>query len=86
MIQSRSRPAKKAVNLSIRADLVAEARAQGVNLSALLEATLERDLKAAQLRQWAEDNAEAFEAHARDVRERGGTFGELHGLMSRETA
>ncbi len=81
-----SRSPKKAVNLSIRADLIAQARARGVNLSQFLESRLERDFKAAELRQWAEDNAEAFEAHARDIHSRGGTFGELHGLLNRETA
>ena len=52
---------KKSVNLSIDAELVAEAKALGVNMSAVLE----KSLRAAhhELRQqvWRDDNAEAIQ-------------------------
>lgn len=58
---------KKAVNLSIDVSLVEEAKARGVNLSALLEKALAED----RARRWLEDNREAIEAYNRDVEERG---------------
>lgn len=51
---------KRAVNLSIDAELVNEAKAFGTNMSALLEQSLReahRDLRAAK---WKDDNAQAI--------------------------
>ncbi len=53
---------KKAVNLSIDADLIAEARSAGTNLSAVLEAALKAQLREQRRMKWLEDNREAIEA------------------------
>jgi antitoxin CcdA len=68
--------AKKAVNLSIDAELVAEAKASGTNLSALLEKALREELRERRWRIWREENREANEAYNRFVEE--------HGLLSDE--
>ena len=52
--------AKKAVNLSIDAELVAEARANGTNMSALLERSLQTELREKRQDQWRKDHAEAI--------------------------
>jgi antitoxin CcdA len=55
------RPKKKAVNVSIDADLIAEAKAAGLNLSGVLEAALARELKATREVQWRGENRSAIE-------------------------
>ena len=50
---------KKAVNLSIDADLVAEAKAFGTNMSAVLEQSLRAAHRAMRAAQWREVNADA---------------------------
>ena len=44
---ARSAQAKRPVNLSVREDLIREARAQGIKLSQVLERALERELREA---------------------------------------
>lgn len=58
---------KKATNLSIRADLVEEARALGINLSRTLETALTAEIKKANEKQWLEDNKAAIEAYNRHI-------------------
>lgn len=65
---------KKATNLSIRADLVEEARALGINLSRTLETALEVEVKKAKEKQWLEENRAAIEAYGRYI--------DKHGLFS----
>ncbi len=67
--------AKKAVNVSISADLLAAARDCDINLSATLEAALELQLRKRRRDEWLASNANSIEACNRDVEERG-TFGE----------
>jgi antitoxin CcdA len=62
---------KKAVNLSINSELLAQAREFGVNLSGELEARLEQVLKAKRWARWQEENREAIENHNRRIREHG---------------
>lgn len=50
---------KKAVNLTIDANLLAEARDAGTNLSAVLE----QALRSERARRWREENREAIEAN-----------------------
>lgn len=50
---------KKAVNLSIDAELLADAKEAGTNLSAVLEQALRMQRE----RKWREDNREAIEAN-----------------------
>ena len=53
---------KKAVNLTIDAELLAEARAAGTNLSNVLETALKEQLKQQRWQKWREDNRAAIEA------------------------
>ena len=63
--------AKKAANLSIRADLLEEARASKINLSQTLETALQAELKKEKERRWLEENRAAIEAYNRHVEEHG---------------
>jgi antitoxin CcdA len=58
---------KRALNISIRADLVDEARASGLNLSRFVEEKLEEALRAERGRRWREENREAIEFHNRRI-------------------
>jgi antitoxin CcdA len=62
---------KKAVNLTVRADLLAQARHLGVNLSATLEEALEALVKNHQREQWKIQHQAAIEAYNTQVDERG---------------
>lgn len=69
--------ARKAVNVSVRADLLAEARAAKLNLSRTLDAALRLELKAQREARWRAENAEAIAAYNAHV--------EKHGLWCDET-
>jgi antitoxin CcdA len=73
MTSARAVP-KSAVNVSIRRDLLEAARASKIDLSATLEQALIEKLRAAQGRQWREENREAIAAHNQHV--------EKHGVFS----
>lgn len=62
---------KKAANLTIRADLLEEARAYKINLSQTLEAALQVELKKEKERRWLEENRAAIEAYNREIAEYG---------------
>ena len=64
---------KRAVNVSIRNDLLAAARQAGVNLSATLERALTEELAAYRRTQWRAENREAIQVYNEHV-ERYGTF------------
>ena len=64
----RSAP-KRAVNVSINADLAAKAKALGVNLSEALETRLAELVAAAAREQWLADNAAAIESYNERVAE-----------------
>ena len=71
-MQDRPRkPRKKAVNVSIDAELAAEAKAAGTNMSALLESALKAELKERREARWREENRAAIEAMNRYVEENG---------------
>ena len=53
---------RKATNVSLSADLVADAKELGINLSRACEAGLAAALKAERKRRWQEENAGAAEA------------------------
>lgn len=59
--------AKKAANLSVRADLLDEARAYKINLSQTLEAALQVELKKRREDEWREQNKAAIEAYNRHI-------------------
>lgn len=65
---------KKAANLTVRADLLEEARARKINLSQTLEVALAAELKRHHEAEWLEQNKAAIEAYGRHV--------EKHGLFS----
>ncbi len=65
---------KKAANLSIRADLLEEARALKINLSQTLETALANIVKQEKERRWLEENRAAIEAYNLHI--------EKHGLFS----
>jgi len=68
---SAARRSKKAVNVSISADLLQAARNGEINLSATLEAAVERELRQLRKREWLEQNENAIQAYNRDVEEQG---------------
>jgi antitoxin CcdA len=70
-----ARRARKAVNVSIPADLLAAARAHGINLSATLATGIEQRLRERRRETWQARNADSIEAYNRDVAEYG-TFGD----------
>lgn len=62
---------KKATNVSINRDLLGEAKAMGINLSATLENALRDEVRRRKQDRWIADNAEAIEAYNRRVARRG---------------
>ena len=72
---SGARRAKKAVNVSIPADLLEAARTNEINLSATLAAAIEQSLRQLRREAWLAQNANGIEAYNRDVEQRG-TFGD----------
>jgi antitoxin CcdA len=73
---AKDEPQQKTINHSIDADLLAEAKEAGTNMSALLEQALKEELRERRWQKWREENREALEAHNRFVEE--------HGLLSEE--
>ncbi len=66
---------KKAVNLSIKSDLLDAARAEHINLSATLEAALADQLRMRRRHRWRTENEAAIDAYNSDVDENG-SFGD----------
>jgi antitoxin CcdA len=64
-------PIKKPTNLSIRSDLLEDARALDINLSAELEKHLTEVVRQRRAEQWLKDNREAIEAYHRYVEKNG---------------
>lgn len=54
---------KTATNLSARADIVAEAKALGVNLSEVFEAAVTEAVRRKRQEAWLADNREAIESY-----------------------
>jgi antitoxin CcdA len=71
MPATSERSRKKAVNVSINADLAAEAKAAGLNVSGVLEKALHAELQALREQQWREENREAIEESNRYFEEHG---------------
>jgi len=67
----RRTTAKKPVNLTVDAALLAEARAQDINLSATLERALADALRQSRRDRWLADNAQAMAAYNVQVEEHG---------------
>jgi antitoxin CcdA len=62
-----SSPAKKPTNLSIRTDLLEQARALDINLSSEFEKHLVEVIRRRRGEQWLKDNREAIEAYNRHI-------------------
>src|SRR2546421_1281953 len=62
---------KRAVNLRIDAEILAAAKARGINLSQMLEDELRKRTQAAREAKWQEENREAFESHNRFIEKYG---------------
>jgi antitoxin CcdA len=61
--QARKSPRrKKAVNLSIDAELLVEAKAAGINLSSVIEMALKEQLREQRRQTWDEENRAAIES------------------------
>lgn len=67
----RVRKPKRAVNLSIDAELLAEAKAAGTNLSAVLETALREHLRASEHEQWLARNRDALAADHEELERNG---------------
>ena len=71
------RSPRRATNVTVRADLVEEARLLQINLSKVLEARLEVLVKEARAARWKKDNQRAIAAYSR--------YFEKHGVWNDET-
>lgn len=63
--------AKKASNLSINSDLLRQAKAFDINLSATLEAALSTKVKELQAQQWLEENRASISEYNETVTQEG---------------
>ena len=70
-MQERVKKPKRAVNLSVDAALLGEAKAAGTNLSALLERALNGVLKEQRWQKWRDENRAAIESMNRYVEKNG---------------
>ncbi len=59
---AKPKPSKRAVNLSVRADLLDEAKALGTNISAVLERALDAEHRHQRAERWRAENAAAIDA------------------------
>ncbi len=66
---------KRAVNLSVDAEILTAAKTQGINLSAALENELARLTEDERVKRFQEENREYFESYNAYI-ERNGVFGE----------
>jgi len=67
------RPRKAPINLSVRVDLVRQARALELDISELLEASLEAAIRERTREAWLAENQDAIDAYKARV-EAGGVF------------
>lgn len=66
---------RKATNLSVNADLLAQARELGINLSGLFEQSLAQAVRDARREAWLTENRPALDDYNQRVAERG-SFGD----------
>ncbi len=71
---------KKATNLTVNSDLLAQAKALGLNLSAVLEKALAEQVQQLKAEAWRRDNKDAIEDYNRDV-DAFGAFGDSFRLF-----
>lgn len=63
--------AKKPTNLTLSADVLADAKALGINLSRACDEHLRAVIKAEKERRWKEENAAAIDAYNKQIEEEG---------------
>jgi len=63
--------AKRAANLSVNAELLDQAKALDINLSATLEKALEAEVRARLRERWLEENREAIAAYNERIKRDG---------------
>ncbi|BER96678.1 type II toxin-antitoxin system CcdA family antitoxin [Vibrio cholerae] len=68
---------KKATNLSLNSELLAEAKRLNINLSATMEKALEKEVSSRLKAEWLEKNAEAIEA-CNELAEKHGLFSDSY--------
>uniref|UniRef100_UPI003F58F8D1 type II toxin-antitoxin system CcdA family antitoxin n=1 Tax=Vibrio cholerae TaxID=666 RepID=UPI003F58F8D1 len=68
---------KKATNLSLNSELLAEAKRLNINLSATMEKALEKEVSSRLKAEWLEQNAEAIEA-CNELTEKHGLFSDSY--------
>jgi antitoxin CcdA len=73
--QRKSAP-KRAVNVSVDSEVLAEAKAMGINLSQTLESELRKQVRQAKIDRWSEENKGAIDSYNRFIEE--------HGIWSEE--
>ncbi len=71
MARASSPRRKAATNLSVRADLVHRAKDLGLNLSSMLEETIEAAIRAAEREAWLAENEAAIDAYNERMAEHG---------------
>jgi antitoxin CcdA len=64
-------PARKAVNLTMDAELLAKAKAEGLNLSAELDQRVRTRISTIEEERWKRDNADAIAAWNQELEENG---------------
>lgn len=64
---------KKATNLTVNSDLLSQAKALGINVSAVLEQSLAEQVRKLKAEAWVRENRTAIQAYNQDV-ESQGTF------------
>ena len=80
MRMNRPIGSRKAVNLSVDADLVAEAKALDLNLSRTLEEALRTRVREEKARRWQEENVEAIRLSNEEL-QRNGLWCDEHRLF-----
>ena len=73
-------PQRRSVNLSLDADLVAEAKALNTNISRAAEEGLAEAIRKRRAEIWLDENAEAIEENNRYFEEHGLPFAEFRGF------
>ncbi|PAR92148.1 type II toxin-antitoxin system CcdA family antitoxin [Vibrio cholerae] len=68
---------KKATNLSLNSELLAEAKRLNINLSATMEKALEKEVSSRLKAEWLEQNAEAIKA-CNELTEKHGLFSDSY--------
>ncbi|MYM58610.1 plasmid maintenance protein CcdB [Vibrio sp. OCN044] len=71
---------KKAVNLTLNSELLAEAKRLKINLSATMEKTLEKEVSQRLKAEWQEQNAEAINA-CNELTEKHGLFSDSYRIF-----